>query len=323
LNCKYICVSGYGWSGSGLYVDFLNAMPGITSLGFEFSLLKERHGLLDLDYAIVENWDVLRTSYAIRDFKTYCGILDRAPNRLGKWGLGLSRKLNVDVNAITDQFIDTISEYSYRGNSRVNEYHLTHVQSFIKKLKRRIYPREHDFTEMIFTRPLENQEFTVAVRTYLDKLLDKSFDGGQADCLILDQAVPSTNPQRALDYLTSAKLVIIDRDPRDIFVDLVNARRLVGAEKPGRERALKYIAWHKGLREKRPVNGDKILNLKFEDLVLRRDEVVPQLSDFLGVDRESFHKNPYDVTQSRKNIGLWRSFPFEDEIRLIEDHLPV
>ncbi len=74
---KFIAVSGYGWSGSGAVVDMLREVDGCGTPGFEFSLIKEPGGIIDLECLLVDNWDVIREADAIDRFLSFIEIVDR------------------------------------------------------------------------------------------------------------------------------------------------------------------------------------------------------------------------------------------------------
>lgn len=320
MSCKYLCVSGYGWSGSGLYIDFLKELDGFSSLDFEFSLIKEPKGLLDLDYALTENWDVLRAHFALNDFKEYCNILNRKDIKIGRWGLDIGASLAVDFIKVTDEFVVDISKFKYQGNTRIQKYHISHIQSLFQKIARRVMPKRFGSQQMIFAQ-LGNKEFARKVRRYLNKLFDERFKSDQVKCLILDQAIPTTNSLRALEYLESSKLIIIDRDPRDIYVDLIRNNVLMGADAAGVERAQKYVTWHRGLRAGKPAPSRDILHLNFEDLIITPSVILEKLKIFIDLEGDWGEGHNYDFSQSAGNVGLWKQFPFNDEIKFIEENL--
>jgi hypothetical protein len=320
MNCKYLCVSGYGWSGSGLYIDVLKEMNEFSSLNFEFSLIKEPNGVLDLDYAITENWDVLRAHFAMAEFRSYCRILNRRNSKFGMWGLDIGSNLGVNFEELTDEFLSDIAEFSYKGNTRILRYSLNHIQSIMQKVSRRLMPKKFGSQEMFFAK-LENEEFIKIVRNYLNKLFAQSFRNNHVKCLILDQAIPTSNSCRALEYLDSSKLIIVDRDPRDIYVDLIKNNVLLGSEAPGIERAKKYVSWHLGLRANKPAESRDVLHLNFEDIIMNRCATLTKLINFLNLPSDAFNHNSFDSSQSFKNTGMWRLSPFMDEIKFIEENL--
>lgn len=322
MTKSYVCVSGYGWSGSGLIVDYLRSMDGFSALGFEFSLIKEPKGLLDLEYSLIENWDVLRSHFALEDFKKYCNVLNRKNRKFGAWGLAIERELQVDFLGITDEFMENISEFSYSGKTRVQEYYLSNFRSFYRKIRRRVSPSDVDSKAMFFCKP-DRQLFVEEVRIYLSRLFERKFEDEGSKYLILDQAIPTTNSLRALNYFNSPKLIIVDRDPRDIYVDLIQQDVLIGSASPGIERAQKYVLWHRRLREQKAAESPNILHVNFEDLILNYGSTSKLIEDLLEESLVRSGVQSFNTSESHKNIGLWKKFPYGDEIRFIEENLLV
>ena len=311
-----IAVSGYGWSGSGLYEDFLSGTELIESLEVEFSLIKEPKGLLDLDYSLFENWDVIRAHYAIEDFLEFVSILNRKNEKFGKWGLDLGTLLGVDLEERSREFVARIAEFEYRGRTRVQHYSAGSLTSFCRKLRARL-PFVSQASQSMYLAKPTRKEFQGAVQSYIEGLLI----GFESEFVLLDQAIPTSNPHRGLCYLPNAKLIVVDRDPRDIYVDLIRNNALIGAELPGLRRARKFVKWHSKLRESVAAPSGQIEYFKFEDLVLRFDSTVVRLAEFLGLSEEALRNSSYDLGRSALNIGLWKHFEFQDELECIQDSI--
>jgi hypothetical protein len=318
---KYICISGYGWSGSGLYIDFLKSHNCIKALDFEFSLIKEPDGILDLSYSLIENWDVLRSNFSIQRFKKYCQLLNKKNKKFGSWGGNLSNELGVNFLLLSNQYIDRISEYRYRGSSRIHNYYLGDLQSIYLKITRKLKIKKYLSNEMHLSKP-DQDFFIYETKKYLDDIFSQKFKDN-TEYLILDQAIPTSNYQRAMGYLNNSKLIIVDRDPRDIYVNLINDNVLIGQEPDGIKRAEKFIKWHKKLREDLIHSSPYVLKLNFEDLILDFHDTYSKLKSFLDLKNPVIENKFYNFDVSRKNIGIWEHFANQNEIDLIYTKLII
>ncbi|MDR1551245.1 MAG: hypothetical protein LBS14_01015 [Holosporaceae bacterium] len=66
----------------------------------------------------------------------------------------------------------------------------------------------------------------------------------------------------------------------------------------------------------------KILSIRFEDFVLKHEETAREMLSFIGISKDSRATNPrYKVEDSRKNIGLWKSYPNQKVIDRIATEL--
>ncbi len=68
MSVDFICVSGYGKSGSGACIDLLKEFEYIGGIDNEFRMAKDPGGLLDLENSLVSNWEFVRHNVAIDDF---------------------------------------------------------------------------------------------------------------------------------------------------------------------------------------------------------------------------------------------------------------
>ena len=312
---KFIGVSGFGWSGSGAVVDLLREFDGYGALGLEFRLIKDPHGISDLESSLVNNWDVLRSNKAIDDFKWFCNVLNMKGSRFTRAGENLSKKLSVDFLLETDKYIDNLTDMKYKGNSLTFSYHLSKTYLFLKKLNRWKVNRE-----MYFSKPTK-EKFLLHTRTYLETIFNLFMKKNNIKTLILDQTISVTDIESSMKYFQDMKLIVVDRDPRDIYVDLVKMKALVGADSDINKRAERFVLWYKLIRERLYVN-ENVLFLNFEDIILNYDVEIKKIQLFLGLENKHIRKKQYlNPEVSKKNIGQWKKFHNQDEIDYIYSKL--
>jgi hypothetical protein len=321
LPFKFIAISGYGWSGSGAVVDMLREVDGCGTPGFEFSLIKEPGGIIDLECFLVDNWDVIRQAHAVDQFFSFINILNRPYRRFGHWGLNMGKRLDVDFESLAMDYINKIAFFEYYGYSRVHHYPHGHVASLIRKIGRLAGFDWARGKNMILARP-SRENFLEATRTFLNQLFIPMASRGRLHHVILDQAIPTANIDRSLRYFNDAKFILVDRDPRDIYVDQINQRVLIGANLNDPNRVKKFICWYKTLRANKNnfENTSSVMCINFEDFVINHKIVADELLNFLGLNdfywsREKFFKPHISI----KNIGIWRSYINQHEIQEIED----
>ena len=93
------------------------------------------------------------------------------------------------------------------------------------------------------------EEFYKAAQEFIDGLFVPLAREHHADHIILDQGTTVGKYQRDANFFRSCKFVIVDRDPRDIYADLMQGGNLIGMELSITHDIDKYIEWHSGLRE--------------------------------------------------------------------------
>jgi Sulfotransferase family len=165
----------------------------------------------------------------------------------------------------------------------------------------------------------EPRNFIPATRRYLRDLLSSNVNPGTTT-IVMHNAFEPFNPYRSLDLFESARCIVVDRDPRDNFVAMLQYKSLA---LPAAEFAKRYRA-HRLIAEGNRRPSDRVLRLQYEDLVLRYEETLPRILEFLGEDR-SVHVKPrqfFNPAISAKNIGIWRNHPEPADIELIVRELP-
>jgi hypothetical protein len=312
VDKNYISVSGYGWTGSGACIDLLKEFKGFGALQGEFRILKDPYGLVDLESSLVDNWDFIRHDVAIRDFLEYCKILSRSTGLFKSVGKNLSNKLDIDFIYESKIYIDKLTDMKYLGNTLVHRYKEPAYKNFIMKMRSKM--EKSNAIPMYFSRPTEDF-FLTETRKYIDKLFYRYINTNNINTLILDQAVPPTNIINTSKYFRDVKVIIIDRDPRDIYANMVKRDKLLGSELIKKDSVDLYIKWHKQLRcisksDSRSGNMDKyVLRLYFEDLVFKYEESIEKIINFLGCGDTHNEKGKYFLpSRSAKNIGLWKNY---------------
>ena len=308
-----ISVSGYGWSGSSACIDILKEFEGFEALEGEFRIAKDPYGLADLEESLVRNWDFIRHDVAIKDFLNYCKVLSRDTGLFRKGGKNFSNKLNIDFMLESEAYIANLADMSYFGDTSVYRYNIPAYSNFIMKLRSKLGKANGNY--MHFARPNED-DFIKKTRSYINSLFKFYENCITTNTLILDQAIPPTNIINTSKYFENIKIIIIDRDPRDIYSSLVKNNTLLGPDLNSKDSAEKYIKWHKVLRNNSQSkiaskeNPSNVLKLNFEDLVCNYDKSVEKIANFLGENIVHKYKNRYfdsNSKRSKSNVGLWKN----------------
>ena len=326
MSLNYISIIGYGWTGSSVVVDLLREYDDYEGPDFEFSMIWEPNGILDLENALVDNWDFLRHDTAIRDFITYCEIQNRKGGKFSSFGIDISNKLDVDFIFETNSYIDKLIDFKYQGNTRLLYYKLSAFKLLIKKVLRKLFNGNISSQEMYMAKPSKDK-FLTETRIFIDKLFQKYANKNNIQNVILDQAIPASNILKTMNYFNQIKSIVIDRDPRDVYVNLIKRKVLIGAEcsmEDSEHCVKKFVKWHKILRAQDSIenNDKKILRLKFENVILDYENSINKIHTFLDIKTKHSKKKKYfNPELSEKKIGLWKSYKHQEEIDYIYQEL--
>ncbi len=327
---NFICVIGYGWSGSSAYVDLLKEFSGVGAFPGEFRIAKDPHGLVDLENSLVHNWDFIGHDVAIRDFIEYCEMLSRDTGIFKKSGKGFSKKLNVDFMKLTKNFIDNLTDMSYIGETSLHRYKANALKSFYMRLRTKYSKYNHNNSlEMYFSRPRE-EKFLVETKEYINNLFSRYAERNNINTIVLDQAIAPTNIISASRYFENIKIIVVDRDPRDIYAGLARRNALFGADINKKDSSDKYVKWHLKLREL-SINDISdcsrvpILKVNFEELVYNYKSTVDKVVNFIG--HGYYHKYQYKnfnpkSEYAQNSVGMWKKYDNQETMSEILKKIP-
>jgi len=318
---QFIDLSGYAFTGKHAVIDLMREIDGyhVPHFQFEFALLRIQGGILDLEHALCESWSPIRSDAAIRRFKRLVRRLG-ATNRITdprSWfeavGWNYESCYRGRFFALSRQYLDRLVAASWSAPWPYALADLSGGELFLRKLKQKLrWPRAVHF-EYHVSRPADFVEIT---RDYLEAVMSSNVAHGTR-AIVMHNAFEPYQPARSLKFFRRAKAIVVDRDPRDTYVQgLWYAPIATGVRE--------FIARYRMQREATDYTSHPdVLRVRFEDLVLDYWTVIDRIFAHLGEDRAR-HVRPrqyFDPEVSRRNIGIWQAYPKQDEIRRIEGEL--
>jgi hypothetical protein len=317
------CASYYG-SGSSALTDLVSEYKGVKSLTeYEFRFVHDIDGIADLEYHLVENHNRHNSGHALKRFWKLCqfnhgtGFVQRyEPYFEGRF-LALSR-----------QYVDSLTDFKYKAYWFNDMYDKGRYYYYAKSLQNKIYrklkikksvmPNEITYA----SHPTQDQ-FLAKTRQYISNLMEAA-NPEKAPILMVDQILPSSNVNKCLRYFPdNTKLVIVTRDPRDVFL----SEKFVWNEDVAPHDPELFCKWfdytHSSSRDE-VFDPEKVLLINFEDLIYNYYEMVPKIENFLGFSTND-HIAPFKGLNPKRSYGntqLWKKFNDVDSIRIIEKNLP-
>ncbi|MGM0567666.1 MAG: sulfotransferase [Elusimicrobiota bacterium] len=321
---KVVNVCGFFYSGSSAVVDLLKEFDGYYSFDEEFRLLTGPNGILEMENKIKD--PKLSSKQAVEDF------LQMA-----------LRQSKITFLTQIKSILKSLSSYlSYIGAKNIvhiiPRYYMRLTGQQFFSLKERGYAKKlgRNFRKITFSyvRQLKERqnEFVKITRNYLSKvlqLIDYS-TSITVNTVIFDQAIPPYYPQlsKGHNYFENIKTIIVDREPGDQYVEgkeiFPNIAIREGLEFENKLEA--FIKWRQYVQEKTFAEKDapdKILRIRFEDLIDKYEKTLKQILNFLN-ENEEIHKNKkkyFNPKASKKNIGLYKRYNNPGAIQKIEEIL--
>ncbi|MBQ3450165.1 MAG: sulfotransferase domain-containing protein, partial [Synergistaceae bacterium] len=326
-NYAYILVAGYGWSGSSAVVDILHEFKSCYLPGIEFRIIKDPYGLADLYYSTIIKHS---PDIAIKDFISYMRFLYQTRGKF-QTGLGYKKFFGENFMTATQKFVDSLVSFEYENYWWMFDFRAGRQKYILNKIMNklmRILHLKRRFTneEKSYFVNVSSEKFIEAAREYIDSLFDSFVESCGADHVVLDQAVYRDNYKNEMIFFRKSKLIVVDRDPRDNYADLIKVNFSIGKEFAKTRDVSKYISMHNFGRsnKKELMNAPNVLVLRFEDLIFHYDESLKRIAEFAELDlNDHVHKREFfNPDVSVKNVGMWKEIISQQEADTIASTLP-
>ncbi len=310
LSVDVCVVAGYGWSGSGAVIDMLKEIETVRSFDVEYRAIKDPYGLIDLERALTENWDLLNSDFALRNFIKLSEMHGNKNAKYTKYRMSYGEKINKNFKEFTDIYVESLIQCKLKFTWWQRYIHLTWFQNIWGKFIARLNLLPTGYLTIT-----DKSEFLEKTTLYLERL----FDLGNEQLVVLDQAVSPNNISGGLKYFKNSRMIIVDRNPFDVLADLRVNMALMG-KKDVRNSVEAFVAFYKESRSRLsqplPVCVKVIM---FEDLVNHYVTVRSDIIDFIGMDESENLAtfSIFDPKKSAKNIGIYKEHLSTDEIAQI------
>ncbi|WP_044979110.1 hypothetical protein [Treponema putidum] len=331
---QIITCTGYGFTGSSAATNIIEEFENVKSLdaGFECTFLHEPDGIRDLETALKEGHR-LKVDMAVKRFLRLVNILN-SQVEFQKYFNGNFERHSIDyINSIcTAQWqgnwhrgSDTIKfskqdllYYNLAKQIFLNEYSYKNYSLYEPDTWHPTYQMKNNSFYAFF-----DDSFYAKTQDYIKKLFLEVGIHTDAKRVLIDQFFPAYNISAYLKYAPQTKIVIVDRDPRDLYV--LN-KSSWGEPYIPTDDVNTFISWYKGIRfsQKTEAENKNVLLLHFEEFISDYENSLLKLKTFLELrDEEHIKKGLYfNPEKSAKNTYKFKNYPqWEDDIFKIEKEL--
>lgn len=320
---KKIAIVSFHTTGSSLVGDLLRECDNVAygRSNAEMRVLHDPDGISDLEYHIVKNPHRLGTALAIRRFIAYCEHNRNGKKLFGKEWILKSR-----------EYADSLKKLRYKGWI-YNEVPFFPIWERIylksrkalnilapKYLRRQACYNYLPFQSSFFS-ILTEDEFLEKTRRFVNWMCD-ALNPEKKEYLVLDQFASSHNPQNECRYVSDMKVIVVDRDPRDIYINSIKfLNEGVLATNPN-SFAVQYRLLRRSVKD---YDAQTTLYVHFEDFLFHYDEAVRRVFDFLGINPDIHHtwkKQRFNPAVSVNGVQMWKKYPqYDEEIKVLEENL--
>jgi hypothetical protein len=145
----------------------------------------------------------------------------------------------------------------------------------------------------------------------------------------LNNAFEPFYPERSIELIKNAKSIVVDRDPRDVYISAMSAGKIAGSQvglAVTGDGVDKFIQRFKIYRMMPFQPSQNVYRINFESLILDYKLEVSRIRDFLDESESLYEKKGsiFDPENARNNIALWRKEMYShllSDIQIIDAEL--
>lgn len=314
---------GFGATGSSVLTDLLKEYEGIQVYdNCEFVLPYRVDGLQDLEYHLVKQYSKCSSGdYAIKRFlemaKCYKTPFINKPCK-GKKYYELSKN-----------YINKIEQLNYTGIETADILTGNIIRNIFAFFSKKIGMKylEKILHKKIFLWPARNIHFSIKPESFYDetkKYIDNILIEMGANLekpICLDQPFEGNNPEQSLKFFNDPYAIIIDRDPRDLYLEYKYTNS-VDAKFFPHSNVEDFILYYKKLRADKFIESDRIIKINFEEFIYEYDKSIEKLEKFLHLGTHARKKENFKPERSANNTQLIKKHPNDEgDIKKIEKEL--
>lgn len=325
---KFISCASYYGSGSSAITDFVSEFSDVYSFtNEEFRFIQDPDGISDLEYNLLENFNRHNSGHALKRYKKlvdfYCGNI---------FGRKYRKFFRENWKNYSYEYINELTDFTYLGWWQYDLWDKGNFFYFRKRvlnklLKMTLWRNQPERglntmkREVTYCAHPSEEKFLNCTKIYLEKLFHSICTNKEV--IMVDQLVPPTNLNRYLRYFNDIKVVIVDRDPRDIYI-LEKYVWKDGIIPSDVNLFCKWFRYTRKHREYERFNLEKVKLIQFEDMVYCYNETTRDLIHWLGLseDKHLKKKRMFNPEKSKENTQTWKRIKCnQSDIRVIEKEL--
>lgn len=330
---KIITVTGYYGTGSSAVTDLITELDNVHSLGDrEIRFLHDPHGVSDLEFNIVENFNRHNSSYAIKHFIKMAKFLNST--------CGYKKYAKIFNNKFLEHsynYVNDLTAFKYRGSwhydvidkgiffyvlDRICNKFVAKINCITKRKLLKTYNCLNKNEEVVYGVIPDEVNFLNATKKYTKNLLDE-LGIGDKEYLMIDQVVASSNIKRYLRYFSDPVYVfLVDRDPRDLYI----LDKLYWGGNGFPKSVEEFCKHYELIRctQKQELKNKEVCYIKFEDLIYKYEDTKGKIFNFIEINsKHHIQKLKYfNPNVSINNTQLWlKHLEYKNEIEYIEKNL--
>jgi len=308
-----LVISGLGASGSSALCDLLKEIKWYYVMPIEFRLFTDPDGIISLENSLVDNWTIFQSDLAIKRFHQLAIRLNRKFSS-PYYGDSQPKIIEDSIYQPLNKYLNRLLDFRYKG--MWVGIKSIHSILMIKLYKQLSLPRSM-LKDIFVSKVMSREEFIEHTCEFVNGFINLCLKKSNKRHFVFDEGYASMNPLKVLKYVPHGKMIIVIRDPRDVYCE---SRKWLFLPDSVED----FIKFQKNLYKRlaaqtNNMNSTRLLIIKFEDLVLKYNNTVRCIFKFLNINPDDhYKKNCYFLPEeSKKNVGLWKINPNYEDIKKI------
>lgn len=332
-----ITTTGFYKTGSTAVFELLKEYDSCTTgiIGdseYEHLLLYTPNGLFDLEDKLLLGNNIHRSDEALRSFKME---MQRLNDNNFVWFGDYKKITNNKFMPLVEEFVESITDVKLNCNWSYDylytRFSVKHLLGSIKNVLLR-RPVNGDFSKKIIFRNKKDTRYSYCTAEEFYKNAEEFFsnyckliNNSPDKLLILDHCMLPGNVHRTDNYLKNLKTIIVDRDPRDVYMHVMKE-----IENGNFNSRIPYVVtefvlfWKKFREISKTDQRENTLTIRYEDLFYKYDETVGKIEAFCGIEKSSHVKRYmyFNPDNANKYIQTFKNYSkYNKEINYIEREL--
>lgn len=321
-----VSTCSFGSTGSSVITDYLKEYVNVQVLdAAELSWIAAVDGILDLEYHLNNPHGRTNDSiYAIERYKRLCINKVKTFSKLGMDPDFFLKSMS--------EFLDSIIQTRWKWIQP--EKHVGFFEGLLLRgiNKTRVITKwqtkhgkpweGYPFDDVYFS--VRPSNFKEAARKHIKQIMG-ALGAKDNGIIVFDQLFPGNNPQSCFNYFDDPYAIVVDRDPRDIYVFAKTVLvKGTAAHIMPLSNVEDFVIYYRALRDNQPYKeyNERILTLRFEDLIYNYDKTTSRVREFLHLPDNPNPKSIFDPEDSMANTQVWKRYPqYQKDVEYIETNL--
>ena len=308
-NNTIVIPTGYMGSGSSAITGIVSEIEGFCApnASFEYIFMHCPDGLFDLEDKLLNNNSSLRSDEAIHRFdKMMKSLFDLKHFWPGSYNQLISKNFYNYVEDFTKEIMTVSFSDSYWYFQELPSNLKMRFLILFRLIIRKFYP-----TAFVSNVPLSykninisiptQKEFEKASKFFLQRIFNDL--GLEHNSIIMDQLLLPHNLIRLDNYFDqNVKVIVVDRDPRDVFILNKYFWKKSGDLVPYPFNVNSFINYYQRLRESEKISNDpRILRVHFEDLIYNYTNSIKRILEFLAAPPQKHTPKKFFIPEESLN----------------------